>query len=79
MRQEVASKLISPVTYNHQESYMMTQAPKTKFFLGKGKNNSMVDQAIAKGKQTPGVGNYDLKSIDKGYQKTTLGASRGWK
>jgi hypothetical protein len=39
----------------------------------------MVDQAIAQGKKTPGVGTYDLKNIEKAYNAITSGASRGWK
>jgi hypothetical protein len=39
----------------------------------------MIEQAIANGKKTPGAGHYDIKQIDVGYSKITLGASRGWK
>lgn len=79
LRQTVASKLISPVTYKATESYKSTQLNKPRFYSNKQKGGSLIDQAVKKSKNTPGAGTYDLKQIDKGYQMTTRGASRGWK
>lgn len=64
---EKATKLISPTTYNPQDSFMNTQIKKPRFYSAKGRNNSMVDQAIKRAQGTPGVGQYDVKSIDRGY------------
>ena len=79
LRQEVASKLISGSSYNKAESFEKTQVPAARFFIAKGRTNSMLDQAIRKAKLTPGAGHYDIDKIEKGYKATTLGASRGWK
>jgi hypothetical protein len=41
--------------------------------------SSNIDMVMKNANKTPGPGFYDLKSIDTGLAKTTLGASRGWK
>lgn len=79
LKQTFATEAISPVTYNQLESFYKTQTARTCFFSSKGGAKSMVDQAIAQAKKTPGVGTYDIKNIEKGYKAITSGASRGWK
>jgi len=74
-----ATEGISPVTYNHMDSFYKTQTARTCFFSSKGGAKSLVDEAIAKSKKTPGVGTYDLKNIEKGYKAITSGTGRGWK
>jgi hypothetical protein len=74
-----AAKLISPATYNPQDSFMNTQHKKPRFASARDRGNSMIDQAIKKAHKTPGVGHYDMQSLDKAYKSTTLGLSRGWK
>lgn len=80
LNKSTATKLISPVTYNMQESFKSTQTKRTQFYSSKGKNNSMVDQAIKRGKEYAVCsGYYDIDKINRGYKSITLGASRGWK
>jgi len=43
------------------------------------KTKTLIEQAEDKAKRTPGPGHYDIESLDKGFRKTTLGLSRGWK
>jgi nitrogen fixation protein FixH len=79
LKSTVASKLISPNTYHATESFNKTQTYKVKFFSGKGKGKSLVDEAIKRSLATPGAGHYDIKNIERAYTKITMGASRGWK
>lgn len=43
LRVERGSKLISPVTYNAQDSFMSTQISKPRFSSSQGKGNTMVE------------------------------------
>jgi hypothetical protein len=61
------------------DSFYKTQTARTCFFSSKGGAKTLIDQAIAQSKKSPGVGTYDLKNIEKGYNAITSGASRGWK
>ena len=79
LKSTVASKLISPVTYHATESFNKTQTYKVKFFPGKTRGKTMVDDAVKRAQGTPGAGHYDIKNIERAYTRITMGASRGWK
>lgn len=79
LRSSAASKNIAPTTYDTLGSFKKTQARKPSFCGYKSSGDSFADQAIKKGKKTPGAGHYGIKEIDRGYKATTLGMSRGWK
>jgi hypothetical protein len=70
------AKLPSPVTYNLDESFKMSQLIKPRFFIPKGNRVSLPEEFSKKKKFVPPPGQYD---IDKGYNAITKGASRGWK
>ena len=47
--------------------------------MRKGSPRSYVDMEIARTKHNPGAGHYNIKNIERAYDKITLGASKGWK
>lgn len=70
------AKLPSPVSYNLDESYKMTQLIKPRFFIPKGNRVSLFEEYSKKKKFVPPTGQYE---IEKAYNVITLGASKGWK
>lgn len=71
--------MISPSTYENNDSFKKTQCAKPRFFIGKEKAKNMFTRTSDAKKFVPGPGTHDIKLIDRGYAKITLGASRGWK
>ena len=79
LRSTVATKDVSPASYRKQEAFNKLTESKARPLISKSVIPRTYDKLVKKSKQTPGAGHYDLKSIDKGFAATTLGASRGWK
>ena len=70
------AKLPSPVSYNMDESFKMSQLIKPRFFIPKGNKVSLPEEYSKKKKFIPPPGQYE---VDKAYNVITKGASRGWK
>ena len=70
------AKLPSPVSYNLDESFKLTQLIKPRFFIPKGGKISLPEEASKKKKFLPPPGHYE---IEKAYNVITKGASKGWK
>jgi hypothetical protein len=66
----------SPGHYRADESFVSTQLKKPTFLISKTKLLSLAELTIREKKDIPGVGQY---SFDNAFNKTTRGASRGWK
>ena len=81
MKSNFATAKISPVSYNTIESFQKTQLGKTHFSLAKGNRDygGCIQKAVSSQKGKVAPGQYDLKSIEKAYDRITLGAGRGWK
>lgn len=47
--------------------------------MRRGSPKSHVEQEMNRTKHNPGVGHYNMKSIERAYDKITLGAGKGWK
>ena len=77
LRQNKATKHVSPASFNTLDSFKKT-LPAPRFFIAKGTPRlpSTLNKTL---KTSPGVGHYDLSKINKGFDKITLGASKGWK
>lgn len=78
LRQRKATELISPVSYETNDSFKRTLRA-DRFFIAKGKRRGLVETTTETKKFVPGAGTYKLEDIDKGYKVITKGASRGWK
>ena len=71
--------MISPASHNPLDSLKLAVMPKKTFFMRKGSPKSHVDMEISRTKKNPGVGHYNIKNIEKAFDKITLGAAKGWK
>jgi Sperm-tail PG-rich repeat len=65
-----------PCTYDVDGSFKQSQLIRPRFFIPKGKIVSLSVQASKQKSFVPPPGSYD---IDKGYDKITKGAAKGWK
>jgi len=76
-----ATKYVSPASYDPLSSFYKTQARHNSIKILKSNKETGGTIHLAmqahKGKLSPA--NYDLKLIDNGFKKTTLGLGRGWK
>ena len=79
LRAKPATQNISPASHNPLDSLKTACMPNKTFFMRKGSPASYVDQEVKRTKGNPGVGQYNLKNINKAYNMITLGAGKGWK
>ena len=79
MREKKATHLISPASHDPLDALKKAVLPQQRFFMRKGSPLNHIDSEIKRTKKNPGVGQYDLKKIEKAYDKITLGSGRGWK
>lgn len=79
LRAKRATSNISPASHNPLDSLKTAVMPNKTFYMRKGSPRSYVDQEVKRTKGNPGVGQYNLKNIEKAFTKITLGASKGWK
>jgi hypothetical protein len=79
LRAKKATHMISPASHNPLDSLKLAVMPKKTFYMRKGSPKSHVDIEIQRTKKNPGVGHYNIKNIEKAFDKITLGAAKGWK
>lgn len=72
----VYNKDPSPCSYDLDGSFKSTQLLKPRFFIPKGKNICIAEEAAKRKKFVPPPGSYNLESA---YKTMTKGASSGWK
>jgi hypothetical protein len=78
MKSTAPTTKIAPSTYNALDSFKKA-VEVTRTFSLKARRDGHIEAAIKKSKQTPGAGHYGIDQINKGFNITTRGASRGWK
>lgn len=79
LRARKATHMVSPASHNPLESLKVAVLPNQRFYMRKGSPKTFEEIEIKRTKNNPGVGHYDIKNINKAYDKITLGASKGWK
>ena len=79
LRARKATALVSPCSHDPLDALKSGVLPKQRFYMRRGSPKTHVDVEIARTKINPGVGHYNIKNIEKAYDKITLGASKGWK
>ena len=79
LRARKATAFISPCSHNPLEALKSAVLPAKRFYMRRGSPKTHVDHEIARTFKNPGVGHYNIKNIEKAYDKITLGAAKGWK
>ena len=77
LRAKKATENLSPASFDTMDAFKST-LPDAKFYICKGVPR--IPDTISKFKRSnPGPANYDIRKLEKGFAKITMGAARGWK
>ena len=78
LRHKQATAEISPVSHEAMKSFKTATLAEPRFYIAKGVPR--IPEPLNKStRNNPGASHYDIKKIERGFNKITPGLSRGWK